>query len=266
MLRLLAIDSRSVLRGYGVLTFFAGVLLVAFPWPATRYFATAHIDRVAAWQFIKMMMALVIWASGAFAGHAARIEDPVDRRKALTTLAGAVLFAGLFYFAPAWPQMRVLPFGLFAPAIASGFVLLCLSYLSLGPRGQLVRMQGSMVLRDQPSPKGRYEESIRQAARQEERGRLARDLHDAVKQQLFVIQTAAATVEQRLDADRQGASTALAQVRASAREALTEMEVMLEQLQAAPLGNAGSVAVVETALAAMLMGCVVAWRNARPWA
>ena len=86
---------------------------------------------------------------------------------------------------------------------------------------------------------GRFEASIRQAARQEERARLARDLHDAVKQQLFVIQTAAATAEQRFDGDRSGAQAALTQVRASARDALKEMEVMLEQLQAVPIGNAG---------------------------
>jgi signal transduction histidine kinase len=87
--------------------------------------------------------------------------------------------------------------------------------------------------------RSRYEEQIRQGARHEERARLARDLHDAVKQQLFAIQTAAATVEARFDADPSGARTALIQVRASAREALTEMEVMLEQLQAAPLTTTG---------------------------
>jgi len=76
-------------------------------------------------------------------------------------------------------------------------------------------------------------------ARQEERARLARDLHDAVKQQLFAIQTAAATVEARFDSDAAGARQALEQVRTSSREALTEMEVMLDQLQAAPLTTPG---------------------------
>ena len=46
-----------------------------------------------------------------------------------------------------------------------------------------------------------YEQQIRNAARQEERARLARDLHDAVKQQLFVIQTAGATAQARFDTD-----------------------------------------------------------------
>ena len=86
------------------------------------------------------------------------------------------------------------------------------------------------------------EEQIRQAARHEERARLARDLHDAVKQQLFVIQTAAATVQARLGTDPDGATQALEQVQSATRDAMTEMEAMLEQLQAAPLANAGLVA------------------------
>lgn len=88
---------------------------------------------------------------------------------------------------------------------------------------------------------GRHEQHIRDAAAQEERNRLARDLHDAVKQQIFAIQTSAATAETRLDEDAAGARQALAQVRQSAREAMTEMEAMLEQLRVAPLGNTGLV-------------------------
>ena len=60
---------------------------------------------------------------------------------------------------------------------------------------------------------GLYEQQIREAAAQEERNRLARDLHDAVKQQIFAIQTSAATAEARLDADPAGTREALAQVR-----------------------------------------------------
>jgi signal transduction histidine kinase len=89
--------------------------------------------------------------------------------------------------------------------------------------------------------RSQYEEHIQQATRQEERTRLARDLHDAIKQQLFVIQTSAATVETRFDADAPGAKAALEQVRTAAREATTEMEAMIQQLQTTPLENAGLV-------------------------
>jgi signal transduction histidine kinase len=87
-----------------------------------------------------------------------------------------------------------------------------------------------------------YEQGIRLAAAQEERHRLARDLHDSIKQQIFAIQTAAATAEARLAGEAGGARAALDLVRASAREAMTEMEAMTEQLKAAPLENAGLVA------------------------
>jgi signal transduction histidine kinase len=88
---------------------------------------------------------------------------------------------------------------------------------------------------------GGAEQQIRDAAAQEERNRLARELHDAVKQQIFAIQTSAATAEARFDTDVSGTRAALAQVRQSAREAMTEMEAMLEQLRVTPLGNTGLV-------------------------
>jgi signal transduction histidine kinase len=67
-----------------------------------------------------------------------------------------------------------------------------------------------------------YEEHTRRAARVEERTRLARDLHDAVKQQLFAIQTSAATAQARFDTDAAGAQSAIEQVRVSARDAMTQ--------------------------------------------
>jgi len=89
--------------------------------------------------------------------------------------------------------------------------------------------------------RSQYERKIRQAAAQEERNRLARDLHDSIKQQIFAIQTAAATAQTRFDGDPNGAREALDQIRESAREAMTEMEVMLDQLRAEPLENTGLV-------------------------
>ena len=87
----------------------------------------------------------------------------------------------------------------------------------------------------------RYQRQIRAATLQEERHRLARDLHDSVKQQIFAIQTAAATVQARFDSDAAGARAALEQVRAAARDAMGEMEAMLDQLRAAPIETAGFV-------------------------
>lgn len=71
---------------------------------------------------------------------------------------------------------------------------------------------------------------IRRAASREERHRLARDLHDSIKQHVFAIQTAAATAQQAPQP-----AAAIEQVRESARDVMTELDVMLDQLNAEPL-------------------------------
>ncbi len=93
--------------------------------------------------------------------------------------------------------------------------------------------------------RSQYEQKIRQAAAQEERNRLARELHDSIKQQIFAIQTAAATAQVRLEGDSGGAREALDQIRSASREAMTELEVMLDQLRAEPLETTGLVAALK---------------------
>lgn len=74
---------------------------------------------------------------------------------------------------------------------------------------------------------------------QEERNRLARDLHDSVKQQLFSISISAAAVRERLEGDPAGALAALADVQHSARAAMVEIDALLHQLSPAPLATTG---------------------------
>jgi signal transduction histidine kinase len=78
-----------------------------------------------------------------------------------------------------------------------------------------------------------------EAAAQEERNRLARDLHDSIKQQLFSINVGTAAAQERWERDPEGARKALADVRRSAREAMVEMQAMLHQLRPEALGMAG---------------------------
>jgi signal transduction histidine kinase len=238
MPRLDLFDSRSVLRVYWGVALAAGIAIAAYRWPAPTRFITAAVEPTAVWRLLQLAIGVAIWNSGLLARHYIAIDDSAARRAALRTLAFVVFFTGSLYFAPAWPLIgQLLPAWIAAPPIAVGLLLF---YFSLAPpRRRVAGPNGAVVFHDVPSPRGRFEASIREAARQEERARLARDLHDAVKQQLFVIQTAAATVEQRFDGDPSGAHAALTQVGASARDALTEMEVMLEQLQSVPIGNAG---------------------------
>ncbi|HEY0556847.1 MAG TPA: sensor histidine kinase, partial [Thermoanaerobaculia bacterium] len=80
---------------------------------------------------------------------------------------------------------------------------------------------------------------IEESAAQEERNRLARDLHDSIKQQLFSINVGTATAQERWESDPEGARGALADVRRSAHEAMVEMQAMLHQLRPEALGTAG---------------------------
>ena len=187
--------------------------------------------------------ALLVGSCAAMA--AAQIPDPEARRRAggwLSLAFGCVLLA-MF--------IAKLPDGV-ADTIAINLVL-AFAFVSY------YVWRGSVSVTDKPALIGtlfrrpddvsaplrsRYEESIRQAAAHEERHRLARDLHDSVKQQLFVIQTSAATAQARFDADPAGARAALAQVRDAARDSLVEMQAMLDQLRAEPLETTGLAAAI----------------------
>ncbi len=86
------------------------------------------------------------------------------------------------------------------------------------------------------------EMGIEQTAAQQERNRLARELHDSIKQQLFSIQMSAAAAEKRLTLsaeDAGGSLDAIRDARQSAQEALVEMNALLAQLSPAPLEKVG---------------------------
>lgn len=80
---------------------------------------------------------------------------------------------------------------------------------------------------------------VRDTAAQQERNRLARELHDSIKQQIFSIGMSAAAAETRFDHDAAGAQAALADIRRSAQEAMVEMNALLQQLAPAPLEKVG---------------------------
>ncbi|MEM7130204.1 MAG: Clp protease N-terminal domain-containing protein [Chloroflexota bacterium] len=85
------------------------------------------------------------------------------------------------------------------------------------------------------------EKNISATAAQEERKRIARDLHDSIKQQLFNINISAATVRERWESDPDGARSALNDVQESAKAAMVEMNAMLKQLSPNPLEKTGLV-------------------------
>ncbi|MGH9751627.1 MAG: sensor histidine kinase, partial [Blastocatellia bacterium] len=108
-----------------------------------------------------------------------------------------------------------------------------------------IRSKKSSVMMNAPSEPGvdklreQWAQQIQEAAAQQERNRLARELHDSIKQQLFSINVSAATVQARWEKDEAGARAALEAVRGGAREAMAEMEAMLHNLRPAPLETVG---------------------------
>ncbi|MCC6858028.1 MAG: hypothetical protein IT158_05695, partial [Bryobacterales bacterium] len=228
-----AIDTRWVFRAYAALAGLAGVLLlISGPaWLGAGLPGDSTLIRV--------FGSLVIAAGCCAAGFAA-VDPPDARRRGLFWFA-----AGHAVFWLALVAQRIVTGA--SPDTAVHFlwaVVFALFYVWATSEGEqrgaaLISLFGAGGARPGEQLRSRYARQIGEAARQEERKRLARDLHDSVKQQIFAIQTAAATAQVRFDQDHAGAREALEQIRASAREAAAEMRAMLDQLQAVPLENAG---------------------------
>ncbi len=82
-------------------------------------------------------------------------------------------------------------------------------------------------------------QQVSKNAAQEERNRLARDLHDSIKQQLFSIAVSAAAVRARLEHNLVGTQKIVADIERIAQEAQVEMQVLLQQLRPTALENVG---------------------------
>jgi signal transduction histidine kinase len=226
--------------------------LLIYAWPADLLPHAAFYGATpqGPWAITRVAAALAV-GMGYGARRLAAIADPESRRRALLALAASHLwFGGLFFL-----QWYALLDGVLSSLVGWGPLLVggILWYAANGSdttRVVVHRLIAPADARDLHAPmraiadwrrvsvlQSEYEAQLQHAARQEERRRLARDLHDAVKQQLFVIRMAAATAEVRFDTDADGARAALAQVLTATRDAMTEMTALIEQLQTTPIEN-----------------------------
>ncbi|HZA75581.1 MAG TPA: GAF domain-containing sensor histidine kinase [Acidimicrobiales bacterium] len=91
-------------------------------------------------------------------------------------------------------------------------------------------------------------EDSRELALVQERGRLARELHDAMSQSLFSLQLSAETAGRLLERNPAGAAEQLAAVRALAGRVAAELRTTVEGLRPADLERDGLVATLDTQL------------------
>ncbi len=239
------IDTRVVFKAYSAAAWLAGGVLL-FAGPYLFPLELAGLPRAGG--LVARIAGAIVIAAGCFAWPLAHVDDPETRRRALGWWAAGHLQILSMTAVGVIGRIGEPPPGV---QVALGALLtatLLLWHFNRTADGvPLSGLPSHTPLFGEPAQasvqrlRSTYEEQIRAAAGQEERNRLARDLHDSVKQQIFAIQTSAATAQARFASDPSGASGALEQVRESAREAMAEMEAMLDQLRATPLENVGLV-------------------------
>ncbi len=174
-------------------------------------------------------LALVLWMS-------TDLPLVADRRRLALGLSFANLLIAVLAFVQTDLWGRALGWSLVAAflGLAAG-----LAWVGLRPRGPAEIAAEIEGLEIPDEIRRGLLQQIGEAAAQEERNRLARDLHDSIKQQLFSINVGTAAAQERWERDPEGARKALADVRRSSREAMVEMQAMLHQLRPEALGTAG---------------------------
>jgi signal transduction histidine kinase len=209
-------------------------LVILLGW-SPRWFGTELVTRV----FGAVLAVMAYWAAAL-----SQIEDPGVRS------TGTIWFAGGHWiFLPVLHNQRRAIWGLGAAEtsadilqMVSGTVMLMTTEFAIFSNRPFLGWKFDRGNTPAEPQRSSYEQQIRAAgAQQEDRNRLARDLHDSIKQQIFVIQTAAATAQAQFGTDHGGAAAAIEQIRDSARDAMTEMEVMMDQLRSVPPENASLV-------------------------
>lgn len=240
-----ALDSRVVLLGYAAVVIPAGVFVTLWGGLFVNGPLNGHPHGI---QSLVRIAGTLAVAAGITAVALSQFAAATERRRGLGWFAVAHTVVLLM----AWSQAHTVWGDAASREVRLVFtgVLMAWAWLFLGwtrqggdvqPLGRYLGLFGDKPATPTHVLRSQYELQMRQAGAQEERHRLARDLHDSVKQQLFAIQTAAATVEARFSTDPAGARNAIAQVRHAARDSMAEMDAMLDQLRATPLENIGLV-------------------------
>jgi signal transduction histidine kinase len=237
-----------IYRGLMTLTAVFGLILILFalngpmllPYLGDGALPPPTQGNLTVWSAISFtrLFGAMLFTIGVIAWTLRNLDSPEDQRS-----AGLAFFIGslflLFFALIQQIAIWVTTLGWIAVSVISIFPL-GFGYL-LFVKFDFTHFRFLNPAQDTEKLRQRWIRQLSEAAAQQERNRLARDLHDSIKQQIFSINVSAAAAQERWAIDSAGALQALENVRNSAREAMTEMEAMLQQLRPVPLENTGLV-------------------------
>jgi signal transduction histidine kinase len=138
-----------------------------------------------------------------------------------------------------------------AVVVGQGIVLLLVTLTLRQAIIPQLRREIELRMRDLSEQQSALIAQLREAAIQEERNRLARDLHDTIKQQLFSINVAAATAQSLLHHNPEAIVQHIQHVRDLSQAAMAEMKALLTQLRPQPLATVGLIEAIRDQLEAL---------------
>jgi signal transduction histidine kinase len=250
--RMVTMKYRTMMATTGVLILFWSVLFFVFTISSENESVPAAGDNfviAARWGGVVLVVLYVTGVGiGSFAWRKRKLEHPEYQRKLAYDFLGyglvllicpyiLMLLPG--YFDP-WATVGLwsLTGTLMWSFIAITLLVVCgFGYLLFF--GELKKSKVTASVRNPKTLRQAWERQLEEAAVREERSRLARELHDSIKQQIFTINVTAATAQARWDSDPDEARQAVEHVRGAVREAMIEMEAMLQNLSPAPLEKIG---------------------------
>ncbi len=167
----------------------------------------------------------------------------------LLIVSGQDLIAIWSGFPPASRQVARLT--ALAVVVGQGIVLLLVTLTLRQAIIPQLRREIELRMRDLAEQQSALIAQLREAAIQEERNRLARDLHDTIKQQLFSINAAAATAQSLLHHNPEAIVQHIQHVRDLSQAAMAEMKALLTQLRPQPLATVGLIEAIRDQLEAL---------------
>jgi len=167
----------------------------------------------------------------------------------LLIVSGQDLIAIWSGFPPASHQVASLT--ALAVVVGQGIVLLLVTLTLRQAIIPQLRREIELRMRDLSEQQSALIAQLREAAIQEERNRLARDLHDTIKQQLFSINVAAATAQSLLHHNPEAIVQHIQHVRDLSQAAMAEMKALLTQLRPQPLATVGLIEDIRDQLEAL---------------